>query len=175
MMRARNLGALVTNLDSSSSGSSRGSRGSAAPAAAEVILHFDLFDQPAPSCSEGVASPAEGGGAASGAHGSGAPAAAAAEQPAPGPASRQRPRGRLLVRRRVTRNGRSDLAIQRLPAPSSGSSREQGTGATNGSEAAAGSSGGGGNGGKGQWQAVVPAALKDLLAPYGIQTEAVDR
>ncbi|PRW44928.1 nuclear condensin complex subunit isoform A [Chlorella sorokiniana] len=137
MMRARNLGALVTNLGGGGSGG--GSDG----------------------CSGG--SNSNDGGA------SGKVAAGVPMQPA----------GRLLVRRRVTRAGRSDLAIQRIPAPtsSSGGSRDGSAEAPSVGEAAGGGSGGGGGSraSAGQWQAVTPASLHDLLAPFGIQTEAVDR
>ena len=164
MMRARNLGALVTNLGSCSGGSSSGGGGSsgggsvsAAPTAAEVTLHFDLIESLIAGDFGGSGSPAEGGGDA--AHAAAATAAAAPSQPN----TQQCLAGRLLVRRRVTRSGRSELAIQRLPAPSR----------TN--EAAAAGGSGSGGGGKAQWQAVTPTALHDLLAPFGIQTEAVDR
>ena len=162
MMRARNLGALVTNLGSGSSGGGSGGSGgggsaSAAPAAAEVILHFDLFESQTAVSLGGIGRPAEGGSDATDA------AAAAAALSQPDTVAHQRLVGRLLVRRRVTRSGRSDLAIQRLPAPSCAS------------EAAAESGSCSGGGGKAQWQAVTPAALHDLLAPFGIQTEAVDR
>lgn len=163
-MRARNLGALVTNLGSGGGG--RGGRyGSTLPAAAEVILHCDLFE------SQGATG--AGSGSAEGLSTAGAAAAAATA----GHSTVQRhPAGRLLVRRRVTRGGRSDLAIQRLPA--SGSAEEQaGERTTGGSGAAAGAGGAsaGGSGSREQWQAVTPAALRSLLAPYGIQAEAVDR
>ena len=49
---------------------------------------------------------------------------------------------RLLIRRRVSRAGRSELAVRWGERP---------------------------------WQATTPAALRDLLAPLGVQTEAVDR
>lgn len=156
-MRARNLGALVTNLDASSRGGCShgrgGGSGSTQPAAAEVILHFELFEHGIDTSGNGGS--AEAGGA------SGAPT-----EPAAPPSQQQHPTGRLLVRRRVMRSGRSDLAIQRLPASSGGTEGHIGSGA-----AAAD----GGGSGKGHWRAVSPAALHDLLAPYGIQTEAVDR
>lgn len=63
--------------------------------------------------------------------------------------------GSLLVRRRVGRSGGSELAVRQLA----------------GAAAAGGSSGGK----DAPWQAVSPAALRELLAAHDIQTEAVDR
>ena len=125
MMRARNLGALAGHTPAQASGSTTVT----APTAAEVVLHFEVVP---------LLQQASGLGASSGA-GEGA-AAASDAKPA-----------RLLVRRRVTRGGRTESAVCRLPPGHGG--------------VAAGA----------QWQGVAPPALRELLAPWGIQTEAVDR
>lgn len=120
--------------------------------------------------SKGSGSPAMGAAAAAGAAGGRAEKGAgsgAASDPAAAPATapaHEQLVGRLLIRRRVTRGGRSDLAVQQLPAGAGGSTGGGSTG-REGSTAA----------GAAQWRGTTPAALRELLAPFGIQTEAVDR
>ena len=108
------------------------------PHGAEVTLHFDVARQP----------PTAGGGG-------GSAAAAAAE----GAAAAPLPAGRLLVRRRVSRTGRSDCAVRWL-APAAAAPEAAGEAGLQQGQA---------------WQATTPAGLRELLAPLGIQTEAVDR
>lgn len=99
----------------------------------EVILHFDLL----PAGQEGVGDGGKG-------------AACHAEVGWDNA-------GRLLVRRRVARNGRTDIAVQWIPE---GWDTEHGEG----SDASVPS-----------WQPVTPAQLRDMLAPLGLQVDAVDR
>jgi hypothetical protein len=101
---------------------------------AEVIIHFDLL--PAGRGEEGSGDSCEG----------------AARHAAAGCSHV----GRLLVRRRVSRSGRSDIAVHMLPAPS-------GRDAVQPEDS------------RPAWQPITAAGLRDMLSPLGVQTDAVDR
>ena len=164
MMRARNLGSLVNHAPPAPGG-----RGGSPPSAAEVVLHFDVLqDAPQADPAEPAGGPAAGEWLARAGGGSGGSEAAAGAQPSVV--------GRLLVRRRVTRGGRSSFAVQQAAQPPE--QQQHGKPVAGSMQAcSSGSSGGsgGGSSGEGQWRAATPASLRELLAPYGLQTEAVDR
>ena len=162
MMRAHNLGSLVNHTppaDRCSGGGSGGGGGAAAVTTAEVVLHFDVLQaspeerpQQQPSDDGGDNNGGDGGAN----NGSRQPAVAAVAGSA-SPAAEPSVVGRLLVRRRVNSAGCSDLAVRQLPAGVGQQGQE------------------GGGGGGGQWRGTTPAVLRDLLTPFGVQTEAVDR
>lgn len=161
MMRARNLGSLVNHAPPDGGG------GSAAPAAAaEVVLYFNLV---------------QAAGDASGGNDSGSGSGKAPEPCLPAPESGQEAEGRaaapdavagrLLIRRRVARSGRSSLAVCHIPSaagaaePAAVPAEQLPSADRQQPLSDAG----------GRWHACTPAALRELLAPFGIQTEAVDR
>lgn len=168
-MRARNLGALVNHAAGpvKEAGRNAGAAGQAAAAAAgaEVVLHFTimtLLQHAEEECSRYCS--ANGTGAADS-------RPTAAEAVSGTVAAAEKVTGRLLVRRRVSRAGRSDFAVVQLP-PQSGGASEEDSGSAKESD---GKAHDGSSEHAGSWRAVTPAALRDLLAPFGLQTEAVDR
>ena len=173
MMRARNLGALVNHTNApraqqaqqaqqgrKCAGAGQAEEGGEVAAQAEVVLHFNLLQQQQP----GAAGCADGGGGSPGGSVSGTARHPPPSAPTP-PATAAEPAlvGRLLVRRRVTRAGRSDFAVRQLPPPTACDARSTGSGDA------------GGGDGRPPWRSVTPAGLRELLAQHGIQTEAVDR
>lgn len=167
MMRARNLGALVNHAvkPAGTADSDVGAAGQSAAAAAraEVVLHFDILRQrqseAAEVCDKDSSDTA---GAAS--------CSAALE--GGGGAGAEEVTGRLLVRRRVSRAGRCDLAVMQLPPQGEPLATTDACSTDGESDGKAGS---GTVSPAGSWQTIMPAALRDMLAPFGVQTEAVDR
>ena len=160
MMRARNLGSLDNTAPPAASAAAGEVEPAAPPAAAaEVILHFDVLAPQGQPTNDGSSGSSSGANGANGGLSSAAPAAAAAEG--------RLPAARLLIRRRVTRAGRSDFAVQQLPAAAAAVSEA--------GDAPSGTLSGSGSNAGGQWQSATPAGLHTLLAPFGIQTEAIDR
>lgn len=163
MMRARNLGALVNHATESTNtaGSDMGAA-QAAAAGAEVVLHFNILAPGQPPGQDPCSA-----GSASGSMNNNAEARVQSDSSVPA----EEVAGRLLIRRRVSRAGRSDLAVLQLPPQPAGPAANAGGSGEEGN----GKAGDGGNRPSGGWRAVTPAALGDLLAPFGLQTEAVDR
>ncbi|KAI3436873.1 hypothetical protein D9Q98_006283 [Chlorella vulgaris] len=141
MMRARSLAALVN--------------ASPGISAAVVTLHLDILPQQ--STSPGPTMPSD----------SGTEGSAVLNTATPLPPAATAPVGRLLIRRRVNRAGRSDFAV--LESAADGARGAEAAGSGDDGQAAAGQLA------CGEWQAVGPEALRGLLAPLGIQAEAVDR
>jgi hypothetical protein len=141
MMRARSLAALVN--------------ASPGISAAVVTLHLDILPQQ--STSPGPTMPSD----------SGTEGSAVLHTATPLPPAATAPVGRLLIRRRVNRAGRSDFAV--LQSAADGARGVEAAGKGDDGQAGAGQLA------CGEWQAVGPEALRGLLAPLGIQAEAVDR
>lgn len=155
MLRAQNLGGLVNHTPPAPTTSGGGGSGgrAATVTTAEVVLHFDVMHGLPPLVRPQQLPNATGAGSASL-----QPKVRAGETGGGGGTHAAEPAvvGRLLVRRRVTRTGRSDWAVQQLPAETVQEGQQSG-------------------GCSAPWKGTTPAALRELLAPFGIQTEAVDR